>query len=77
MLILSVAVLILSTGLVFMGVAVYFVSMIGSGMDGIDDQLFGTLLMEPFVLLFRGGFITVVGGLVVMFGGGLLMLVST
>jgi hypothetical protein len=75
-LLLSVALSILLIGFLCLIAAIYVTSAIGAIDAPAGGQLFGNLLVEPFVMLFRGGAATLVGGCLLAFCGGFMMIFS-
>lgn len=76
-LLLSVALAILLTGVLCLFAAIYVTSALGAIEAPAGGELFGDLLVEPFVMLFQGGAITLVGGCLLTFCGGFMMIFSS
>lgn len=76
-LLVSVALTVLVIGVLCVFAAVYVTSALGAIEAPAGGALFGDLLVEPFVMLFQGGVVTLAGGGVLTVSGGFLMIVSS
>ncbi len=74
---LSVALSILLIGVLCLFAAIYVTSALGAVEAPAGGQLFGSLFVEPFVMLFQGGAATLVGGCLLTFCGGFMMIFSS
>lgn len=76
-LLLSVALSILLIGFLCLFAAIYVTSALGAIDAPAGGQVFGDLLVEPFVMLFQGGAVTLVAGCLLAFSGGFMMIFSS
>lgn len=76
-LLLSVALSVLLIGTLCLFAAIYVTSALGAIEAPAGGQVFGDLLVEPFVVLFQGGAVTLAGGCLLAFSGGFLMIFSS
>jgi hypothetical protein len=77
LLLLSVALSILLIGVLCLFAAIYVTSALDAIESPAGGRFFGDLFVEPFVVLFQGGALTLVAGCLLAFCGGFLMIFSS